>query len=452
MQRLTLSMIVTVTVIVFFAKGDPYGRFHLLPNAAGFLPELLGAIALIYVIVEGVRGRFQYVRPAYWLLLIAIGITVVCGVVANGVASGPIFTGLRIYLRAIPWFFLPAVYAFSEKQVSQQLKWLLFICLLQMPISIEQRITATDLGWGTGDTTQGMMQDSGILSIFLISATCVITGFYVRKILSLSQYMWLFLLVLLPTMINETKVTIFLLPVGLITAYAFSSEPKMRTKRILIAVFFLTLFGAIFIPVYDSLMQQRTGDVVTLKDFFTDDKQMDRYMTDKKDIGSRGKARRGDATIVPLKHLIKDPIRFVFGYGIGNVSESNFGHGFSGAYQKLWDPFAVTAFSKFFLELGMLGFVLVLIWYWLIFQDCRALASQQSGFYSAFAAGWTGVMAVMTIATFYSMVHMFPVLSFLFWYFAGLMAAARMRMATAARSEALRASASSHMIHQKAGV
>lgn len=428
MQRFVFFMFVTVTIIVFFAKGDFYGRFKILPGSTQLLAELTGALALLYVVAEGVRGRFKFIRPAYWLVLMGLGITIICGVLINGVESGPLFAGLRGYIRAIPWFFLPAIFAFSQQQIRTQLRWLLVISFLQIPISIEQKIQASRAGFGaTGDTTIGTLGDSGVLSIYLICAVCITTALYARKELKLGQFIVLFLLLLVPTTINETKVTVVLLPLGFIASYMTASEPELRAKRLVAALGFLVLFGAIFVPVYNILMAQHEHGT-SIQDFFADEEQVDRYVSEKKEIGSQGTARRGDAIRVPLEYLAKHPIRLVFGYGIGNVSDSSFGTGFSGAYLSMWKIFLVTSFTRFILELGLLGIFLILMMHWLIFQDCIALA-RKKGFYGALAAGWTGAVIVMTISMFYTQTHIFPVLSFLFWYFSGLISAERMREA-----------------------
>lgn len=430
-QRLVLFMIFTTTIVVFLSDGDRYGRFQFLPGAAGFLPEILSALAVLYVLVEGVRGRFRLIRGAYWIVFVMLLVTIVGGVLINKVDSGPIFAGLRAYLRAVPWFFLPLVVTFSEVQVRRQINFLLLISLLQIPFSIEQRMKAFDFGWaGTGDTTTGTLGDSGDLSVFLVCAVCIVVALFAKKVLGIKKCIVIFLLLLIPTTINETKVVVAILPLGLIAAYMCASEPRMRVKRLTQVLGMLVLFAAIFIPIYDALIMERE-DAVTLKDFFSDSEKVERYVSEDKEIGSQGSVRRGDAIRVVTKYFARDPILFVFGYGIGNASESNLGGGFTGAHFRLWGMFLVTTFTKIALELGMLGMFLILCFYWLVLQDCVALAQRSNGFYSGLAAGWAGVIAVISIVMFYSRTDVSPAVSYLFWYFSGIIAAERMRIAIA---------------------
>ena len=121
LQILVLTMIVAVSTVGYFRSGDHWGRMALLPSEAGYVPELLSVIALIYVLAMGSRNRFRNVRPAYWLVFGAIVLTMLLGVLVNDSEAGPVFTGIRFYIRALPFFFLPCVFHFSDRQIVKQL-------------------------------------------------------------------------------------------------------------------------------------------------------------------------------------------------------------------------------------------------------------------------------------------------------------------------------------------
>ncbi|MGE0114239.1 MAG: hypothetical protein AB7T07_05075 [Steroidobacteraceae bacterium] len=439
MQPLTLFMIVTVTILDFLAQGDKFREWRILPGSVSYTVELLGAIALVYVIMAGVRNRFEFVRAAYWVAFGALVMVVVGGVIVNGVGSGPIIAGLRAYMRALPWFFLPMVFRYSEEQLRTQLRLLLAICLVQVPIAIRQRIKTGDNRFGfvavTGDWTTGTLGDAGILSIFLVCAVCVMVALYERRQLTLLRLILLFLVVLIPTTINETKAMVIFLPLALLTAFAYAAPPQTRNRRLVIGVTLLALFGAIFVPVYDALNKDRQYGQ-SIGDFLSKPENIKAYLSGGSDIdvGSAKEAGRIDALLVPLKQLANDPVNLVFGYGIGNASDSSLGQAFSGRYAATFRPFLQTAFSKFELEIGLLGGALVLGIYWLIFQDCRVVARSSGALHGALAAGWTGVVALMTLATFYTKIEVFPSLGFLFWYFSGVIAAERMHLSLRSRT------------------
>ncbi len=432
MQLLTLFMIFTVTILDFLAQGDKFKEWRIFPGSVSYTVELLGAIALVYVVAAGVRSRFEGVRSTYWVLFGALALVMLCGIVVNGVGSGPIIAGLRTYMRALPWFFLPMVYAYSEDNLRIQLRLLLVICLIQVPIAIRQRIQTADDQYGfvaiTGDWTSGTLGDSGILCLFLVAAVAVMVAFYERRQLTLLQVIPLFLLILLPTTINETKAMVVFLPLALLTSFAYAAPRQTRNRRMVVGVTLVLLFGAMFVPVYDALNKDREYGV-SLGEFFSREENLKAYLATGAEVGTEKDVGRVDALLVPLKQLSADPVNLMFGYGIGNASDSSLGQAFSGRHAATFRPFLQTAFSRFELEIGLLGCGLLLCIYWLIFQDCRMVARYGGVVHGALAAGWTGVMALMTLATFYSKVEVFPSMGFLFWYFSGVIAAERMRIA-----------------------
>ena len=432
MQRLTLLMIVVVTTFEFLTDGDHWGNWAVLPGPAPFLAELLGAAAIVFVVFAGTRSRFQFVRPAYWLVFAILVVTIACGVAVNSVGSGPIFAGIRTYVRAIPWFFVPAVFAYSEGQIRTQLRLLLGIGLIQLPLAVQQRIASGGGGVGavTGDWTSGTLVHSSTLSIFLICAACVIAALFVRKQLKAWQFIALILLFLFPTTINETKATLFLLPVGLLAAVLTAAEMGRRLRYVLLGFVVLAVFVSIFFPIYDYMNKDRAY-AVPLSEMLGDRDRLERYLQYKKDVGTTGEVGKVDSLVVTVRRLSTDPLVFVFGYGIGNVSDSALGRGFVGRYYGILGPFLGTTFGRVTLELGFLGLTAILALMWMILRDARVVARRESGLIGAFAAGWVGVTIVMTMCIIYTDTVSKVPLAFLFWYGAGLVAAARMRSCSA---------------------
>ena len=241
MNIIVLLMILAVTTFEYLTQ------INLLPRLAKFTPEILSAIVAIVVVIYGARNRFQFVRPAYWFVFGTIAVTMVCGAVANSVDVGPLFSGMRRYLRPMPLFFLPAVYAFTDKEIRSQLLLLLVLCLPQLPIAISQRMATANQGGYTGDDTTGMLSNSGFLSIFLVCAACVLTAAFLRKRIRPAMFFPLFLLVLLPTTINETKATVILLPAGLLVTFMAFTAKGARLKNFVVATSILVMFGVIFV-------------------------------------------------------------------------------------------------------------------------------------------------------------------------------------------------------------
>lgn len=403
-------------------------------NLVGYLrliPEVFSMIAVIVILMRGVRYGFTFVAPKYWFVFGLLSVIILCGILTNDVGSGPTLAGMRSYLRAIPLFLLPAVYPFTDKQLQQQIKLILAIALIQIPITVYQRYVIYSAQRFSGDDVRGTLVDSGVLSIFLICCTLLAVGFMMKNRVNKWHFVILFFALLFPTMIDETKATVLLLPAGLLTTIVAGSPAGKRLKVLAAGAGLLVAFAAILIPVYDAMeVYSPYKGNKHIEDFFTNQQEMDKYMNSTHvGVGTTAPVRRGDALKVPMQYLSRDPVHLAFGLGLGNASTSNLGQAFSGNYAGLFKSFVILSVTVFILEVGLLGTALVFLLYWLVFRDAIAVARSDSGLVGSMAVGWIGVVVVITLATFYSAIHLFASLSYMFWYFSGIIAARRMQLA-----------------------
>jgi len=425
MHYLILAIIIAVTLI------DQLTTDHLLPRTLAFLPEALSVLVVLYVVALGTGQRFRNVRAQYWLVFGAIAVVMVCGAVANAVEPGPLFAGIRYYLRAMPFFFLPAVYEFKDWQIRQQLRLLLVVGLWQLPFAIHQRMIVIRAERFSGDSVVGTLVDSSVLSIYLICAVCILTGLFLRQRVSKITYFALFFYLLAATTINETKGTLILLPIALLTVVLVGAPAGRRLRNALLSITLFIVFLAGFAPVYD-YMERNNPYYTSVEDFFTSQKKVDQYLDTHSGVGTQHQAGRIDAIVMPLARLSADPVQLAFGLGLGNVSHSSLGPQFIGAYYPLYEGFLVSSMSVFLLEIGVCGTVLVFALYWLILRDSLAVARRDDSLMGWFAIGWCGVTVLVIVGTGYKTLHSYGSLSYLFWYFSGLVAARRMRLALSA--------------------
>jgi hypothetical protein len=430
MQILTLVILISVTL------GQYLASLHILPGQFKYLPEVLTLVVALCVAVLGAPQRFRAVAPRYWLAFSATAVVLVFGVLATGVEPGPLMQGARFYLRAIPLFFLPAVFVYSESQLRTQLRLLLAIALLQVPISIYQRYVVYSLGHNSGDPVFGTLMISSIMSIFLIGAICMAAAFTLRRRMSRLLFFLLFVLFVIPTTINETKATIFLLPIGLLGTLIAGSAPATRVRTALSAVALIAVFGALFVPIYNFFSQTNTRYPYTIEEFFTNKKFVVHYVDKNAGVDTRGEVGRVDSLVVPLQYFSSDPVRLMLGVGIGNSSGSSISGSTSyGTYYSLLGRYTeCTSASAFIVEIGVVGFALVMLLYWLVFRDALWVSAAGTNLMGCIALGWVGITLVIVVATFYKSIHAFDSLSYLYWYFAGLIAAARTRSLSLAAS------------------
>lgn len=425
MNYVVLMVIASTMVLEYLAETG------LAPKPIAYIPELLSGVALLYVIAEGSRTRFRHIRGIYWVVFGAATLHIIFGIAANEVAPGPIFTGIRNIFRAIPLFLLPAVFNFSEQQIRGQL-WLIgAISVLQFPLALYQKVSLR----ASGDAISGTLLNTAFLSPFLVCVACVLTGFYVRNRIPLWRYALLSVLVLAPTAINETKVTVFLVPLGLVTVFILGSKPGVRLRNAIAATTMSVVLLAAFVPVYNYTQKDVEGSF-NIFEFLSDPQKATSYLQTDAGLGADGGGvtyvGRIDALVIPFKYITREPIHMWFGLGLGNASLTPLGAQFQGDYARLFELFMNTTVARLLLEVGVGGLLLSLLLMLLIFCDARVVADNDDGPQGAFAAGWIGVSVVMFVLIFYSDTIASTCLAFLYWYFSGLLTSQRMQMAVRA--------------------
>lgn len=428
MFGLILAMLVSATTFRFLAD------LELLPSLVNYIPELLSIIAAVYVVIVGLQQRFKYFDPTFLLVLLCLAIGVICGAIVNHLQPGPMFAGLRTYLRAVPFFLLPAVLLITERNLKVQLSILLGIAVLQLPVALQQRFATDEVARrrglldATGDNTFGTIMNAGLMSVFLISAVCVLAGLYLRRRISTPRFLLLLLLIFVPSTINETKAVAVLLPVALLTTFYVGSARGARLKYLVLSTLFMAGLAAIFVPIYDHYMKERWD--YSIVDFFmgrgTED--VTGYLSMGTGVGDVDRpAGRLDGIVAGFNELSKDPTRLFFGFGIGNASDSALGPQFNGEYYSLFAHMRISSFTYVLLEHGILGVALVLFFHALVFRECLRIASTDSTLVGALAVGWAGVSVTMVMSLVYHNPIENVALSYLFWYFSGVLVAHRWR-------------------------
>jgi hypothetical protein len=422
--------------ILMVICGVTFGEFLVqelnLPSFLHFLPEMLSCVLIVYVFVAGTRDRFRLVAPKYWIAFGVLAVAIIFGIIKSGTGSGAIITGMRFYLRSLPMFFVAAVMPLTDEKLRTQLKLLLGIALLQLPVAGYQRWVIYSADRYSGDDVRGTLLDSGICSMFLVSAVLVILGLMLKGRISKKWFTALFFLLLLPTTINETKVTVIFLPLGILVALIVGAEPGKRLRYAGFTMIALIAFGAIFIPIYD-MLEEHNHYRVKIVDFFTNPQEIDKYLVSHgrhtgAGIGGSKLSGRGDSIMIPTAYLARDPADLAFGLGMGNASPSNLGKNFEGTYYRLFRSLLITSFAFYLIELGLIGVIMVGIMYWMMFADCVAVARSDDGLLGAMAVGWTGVIAIFVLACVYNVAYQFPSLSYLYWYFTGAICARRVAL------------------------
>jgi hypothetical protein len=441
MQFLMFLVIPVSTLAVYLSSQD---GVHWLPSVAKFLPETFSLITAALVVLLGVHQNFRFVSGKYLLIFAALLVVVVCGILVNQVPPGPTLAGMRYYLRAIPFFLVPAVFDFRDRQLKPLLILIFALSILQVPVACYQRYEVATHGLFTGDFVSGTMMESGYLSIFLICELCVMAAMAIRGGISKFTFACLFLLFVLPMSINETKITVFALPLGLLVTAIVGSPRSKRISTTAYALLLVVAGAFIFVPLYDffNTWNFDEGEPFRIENFLSNPKQMGSYLDTHAEVGSHKEAGRVDALVVPLRVLARDPSQLGFGLGLGNATKSSLGAKFSGRYQPIYGQYSgETSMAAFTLETGVLGALLILLMHFMIFLDAIEVMHRDQGLTGMIALGWIGTSLVMTACLFYIPIHASETLSYIFWFFSGVIAARRTRMSLAQRAAHIQAMA-----------
>jgi len=435
--------------LVYLLFGSAMFSGYLSENVSkyfGLVPELISGTILLFVMLKVGIDRTISLRSPY-LILAGIGaLHILAGLAINLVPPGAIINGLRPHLKWLPVFLLPVLYRFSDEQIGRQLKFLLFLALLQLPIALYQRLIEFSTK-PTGDVVTGTMGygGSGALSVFLAAAIAILTTFYVAGRIRMFTYIILTAALFLPTTINETKVTVLLLPIAILIPFFYGGHRKISVLRLAgLGALVVALFVG-YGYIYDYYSKQDPYGM-QIGEFVGNEEAATKYLFSGSDlsnevlksnklgnvkypkkklrVGEGG--RRLDNILLPLRSLSGDPARLWVGIGIGNVSPG-FREEFTGEFSHRLSEVANEDLLTFQLwETGVGGVVLFLYLLYLLICDSHQLARSTTAA-STLAKGWTAVLVITIVTLPYAHLVLYNALIYLFAYFSGHIAAERYR-------------------------
>lgn len=385
------------------------------------VPEFLSALAMLIVLPRLMAGARVSLDWRYVCFLIVLALTMTFGYVFQSVPTGPIVAGIRDHLKFVPFFLLPAVYRFSSAQIRTQLVVLFAILVAQTPLAVYQRFFEYAHQMDTGDPVRGTASTSSALSLLMICAIATLVTLYYREKIRLRTLIAVGGVLFLPTMLNETKATLLLLPVALF-APALCMPRGSRAARRLVPVVALGAVAVVaFTAAYNALIQYRpTGRSL---DQFVADRSFISYLYTGAADGEDRYIGRFDSIRLAVDGITKDPLLLTFGLGAGNVSTS-FLPEFDGQFAAYYDRYGVnlTQVTSFLWQIGVIGLLTYLTFYYLLLRDAWRLATRASGSDALLGQAWAVVMMVMTFGLVYKAVFSMNEVGYLFWYFSGLVA------------------------------
>src|SRR5690606_23543006 len=185
------------------------------------LPELLTGICLLIALGRLLAGKEVALDWRYVAFFALFLFMLIFGFVTQSMPAGAVISGLRGYVKFVPFFLLPAVYPFTVRQLKVQLAILLTILFLQSPLAVYQRFVQYGDSLHTGDPVRGMAATSSSLSLLMIGVIVLLVSLYYRRKLGFAFLLAAMAVFFLPTTLNETKGTAVMLPFALLLPAIF---------------------------------------------------------------------------------------------------------------------------------------------------------------------------------------------------------------------------------------
>jgi hypothetical protein len=396
-----------------------------LPKAFSGFIELFSLIILVYSILLIAVGKKLSLDFKYLYIFVFYILLLIFGFLLNEIPAIGIFRGLRDYLKFIPMFVLPLVKDVSDKEIRSNLILIFTISIVQVPLSIFQRFIQYNSS-NTGDYIAGTLTAAPTLSIFMVCVIAMLMGFYLKKKINTYIFIFLILLLSIPTTINETKGTLFLLPISLMIPVLFSGTMTGKIKTISIVSLFLFIFIFVFNFTYTYYwgVQGKGIDYFFKKQLESSVYKGTSELEDA-EIEEANQVPRIDAMILAFKSVSDDLATLFFGVGASNASGSK-KLGVLGSWNEKYSLYngRINTISHVTWELGVFGLIILLTFMLFVLRDALALKNGNT-LISVICLGWVGVLGTIFITLPYQNILSHNIYSYLIMYFSGIIASKR---------------------------
>src|SRR5690606_861370 len=252
-----MNFLVGAMFVSAFGAGYLVRRLDVIHPYFVLLPELTTAVCLLVVIGRVLAGKEIALDWRYVVFFALFFFVLLFGFLVQGMSSGAVISGLRGYVKFIPFFLLPVVYPFTPRQLKAQLAVLLTILFLQIPLAVYQRFVEFADRMHTGDPVRGMATSSSSLSMLMVCVIALLVSAYYRRRIRLPFLMAATAVFFLPTTLNETKGTLVMLPVALLLPALLMPSGTKTMRRVIPVAIVGVAAGLAFVSVYNYFIQYR---------------------------------------------------------------------------------------------------------------------------------------------------------------------------------------------------
>ena len=310
---LTLALVLNWVVDGSGTLGKMDLNLGLLPKKSIIIIEVLQGLFLLYLLFK--YKKYRFVNTAVLFTVLFIGFQFVVSI-AIGNDITVLISGVRYYFSFLPILLIGYIYGVKGLDLGREFKWLLFLVVIQIPISIWQFFVAKALILGTGQLFFDAI--AGTMGGFAPNLMSMVTGigiiyFLIRYIDERKvSFALMTMLLIIPSVISESKGMYIVLIV--ISVYLIRVS-KLNLSRVIgmAAIIIILTFG--YIIAYQSLdfgtSQAKGFELSFILDYVTTD-------------SGRGRLSRVASIVYAINIIISEQSP-LFGMGIGSANSNPIG-------------------------------------------------------------------------------------------------------------------------------
>jgi len=416
-----ISLIMYVfSVFTLLWLTDARVPLSFLPRWVGYVADLL-LINLVFAAIARQILIKEKTKPTVYDLLIAI--LFAATLLSWSINSVPTFTafgGLRFIMVMVSGYFVLR-YGDLDKQFIQKLFYILiFISIIQFPLTIFQRIIGVEFfGWGPDMVAGTFRRYTGLVTfqtmIIAISIAAFLTrglSYKIKRILLIAGTFAFFSLSL-----SNSRMVWLELP--LIVMIVVITKHGIKSIRM---IKYFAVFGLIYIiglSSFEFLYGGAGNQSVGAMRFLTDPKSAYRYMFIDKTTGEGVRLQRGAAILYVAQHINESDGGWIFGLGPGMMTEFKYDFAVS-KYTKLFQELRanIVQVSTFLGEWGLIGLITSFLLTFVGLKFRRRYKRQKvPGLSDVIYTAYPAIVIHFFLMQFYGRVWFENDSSFIFWFF-----------------------------------
>jgi hypothetical protein len=281
-----------------------------------------------------------------------------------------------------------------------------------------------------GDMITGTVGQEKTLAGFTLWALAIVFALYLRNKISLTLFIVISFVLLIPSVLNESTGSFILLPFLFIVPILFGEFGQNRVKLFFISAIFGSLLLSLMAVGYDSLYGRwsKAGGIISAITSGRVVEMESETEEDESRIGNKDVVAIGRLTAISRAQELLweyDPVKLFVGVGIGNATDS-FKDEFKGEYftEHVADGISRHSLSYVMWHYGLIGVMISLLFCFMIFKDAKVLSSRDDvcGYVSL---GFLAIVGMFLVQSMYFSVISINLLGILFAYFSGYIASQR---------------------------